>query len=80
MVLFFRTSRENAAGPKDHAFEASHEEAQVNRGTPRRPGDAHLAVSIQNHWRRLRQSIDSMSGETCLLLFTVLLCARVCSF
>jgi len=27
------TSRENAAGPKGQAFEASHEEAQVNSGT-----------------------------------------------
>jgi len=64
MVLFFRTSRENAAGPKGQAFEASHEEVQVSSGAPRRPGDAHLAVSMRNHWRRLRQSIDSMSGET----------------
>ena len=72
MVLFFLTSRKNAAGPKDQAFEASHEEAQVSSGAPRRPGDTHLAVSIRNHWRRLRQSVDRMSGETYLLCFCVL--------
>jgi len=33
MVLFFRTFRKNAAGPKGQAFEASHE-AQVSSGAP----------------------------------------------
>ena len=53
IVLFFLTSRKNTARPKGHAFEASHEEAQVSSGHPKRPGDAHLTVSIRNHWRRL---------------------------
>jgi len=35
MVLFFLTSRKNAAGPKEQAFEASHEEAQVSSGHPK---------------------------------------------
>jgi len=35
MVLFFLTSRKNAAGPKGQAFEASHEEAQVSSGHPK---------------------------------------------
>jgi len=35
MVLFFLTSRENAAGPKGQAFEASHEEAQMSSGLPK---------------------------------------------
>ena len=64
MVLFFLTSRKNAAGPKGQAFEASYEEAQVSSGAPRRPGDTHLTVSIRNHWRLLLQSVDSMSCET----------------
>ena len=34
MVLFSRTCRKNADGPKGQAFEASHEEAQVNSGVP----------------------------------------------
>ena len=71
-LLFFLSSRKNAAGPKGQAFEASHEEAQVSSGAPRRPGDTHLTVSIRNHWRRLRQSVDRMSGETYLLCFGVL--------
>jgi len=55
MVLFFRTPRKNAAGPKGQAFEASHEEAQVGSGAPRRPGDAHLAVS----------HLDGLVSDTC---------------
>jgi hypothetical protein len=35
MVLFFLTSRKNAARPKGQAFEASHEEAQVSSGHPK---------------------------------------------
>ena len=35
MVLFFLTSRKNAAGPKGQAFEASHGEAQVSSGHPK---------------------------------------------
>jgi len=35
MVLFFLTSRKNAAGPTGQAFEASHEEAQVSSRNPK---------------------------------------------
>jgi len=35
MVLFPLTSRENAAGPKGQAFEASHKEAQVSSRHPK---------------------------------------------
>ena len=57
MVLFFLTSRKNAAGPKGQAFEASHKEAQVSSGHPkgRVMRTWQSPYEIRNHWRQLRR-------------------------
>jgi len=59
MVLFFLTSRENAAGPKGQAFKASHwhEETQVSSGHPkgRVMRTWQSPYEICTHWRRLRR-------------------------
>jgi len=63
MVLFFLTSRKNAAGPKGQAFEAV---SNVTRGSaseqwaPKRPGDAHLTVSIRNRYQSSQRPCSSI--------------------
>ena len=71
MVLFILTSRKNAAGPKGQAFEASHEEAQMNSGTQK----AGVFTKYFFHYQHLLQILLTLcplySLSVCVCFFLV---------